>query len=51
MIKTLRKSGIAFLIEVAKAQKGPFSESFTKDWYHFYQDLKEGYYGKSDYYK
>ena len=30
------------LIEVAKAQKGPFSESFTKDWYHFYQDLKEG---------
>lgn len=39
--KILRKQ-LELLIELVENQKGPFDDNFTKDWYHFYQDLKEG---------
>lgn len=29
------------LIDLSIARRGPFSDSFTKHWYHIYQDLKE----------
>ena len=48
--KILKKQ-LDVLIDLAVKKGGPFDQNFTKKWYGFYQDLKEGYYGKSDYYK
>lgn len=48
--KILKKQ-LYVLIDLAVKKGGPFDQNFTKKWYSFYQDLKEGYYGKSDYYK
>ena len=48
--KILKKQ-LDVLIDLAVKKGGPFDQNFTKKWYSFYQDLKEGYYGKSDYYK
>ena len=46
--KILKKQ-LDVLIELAVKKGGPFDQDFTKKWYSFYQDLKEGYYGKSYY--
>lgn len=43
------KKQLDVLIELAVKKGGPFDQDFTKKWYSFYQDLKEGYYGKSHY--
>ena len=40
--KILKKQ-LEKLIELAISKKGPFDDNFTKKWYKFYQDLKEGY--------
>ena len=40
---SILKKQLDILIKNALANKGPFNENFTKKWYKFYQDLKEGY--------
>lgn len=42
-LDAILKKQLDLLIQEANSNKGPFNENFTKKWYKFYQDLKEGY--------
>ena len=36
------KKQLELLIDLATKREGPFSEDFTKHWYHVYEDLTQG---------
>jgi protein associated with RNAse G/E len=40
-LDAILKKQLSILIELAKKKEGPFNPTFTRHWYHIYQDLKK----------